>query len=427
MQLDEIHVCSQSLPSGDLLSLSKFPLQDCRRIYLSGNMIKTLEPYSQFHQAEVLEVAKAGIRHLPELMSKVMPCLKELDLSGNSIVDITPLRSLKKLRRLNVMGNDIGDFYEVAKTINGLRTLEILDIRQNPLTALFYTNYLPPTPNSLPGDSPPSSPLKSHNSWLEQDTTYLKTLNDTTYVKRHCYRTTLIYLLQKTITSLDHIPVTESERKGVTHAYNRMKRRLNRVFVRKVYKHVKVNQRGGRGATDEANLKPSRCEDPRPSARSEYVTPRPSTKDNVKQSRNDKVPSTSFAPVVSTGLYDDLTSQTQIMNEIMNILHSPPNALTKLDPALNSNTFQSGSMPPLTLGATPSQAHVEKQDKENYGMKHNEAASAEPMADTRNLSGVFVVQNGMGKELEGRTSSKAMRERQVSESSVNVGMKKAKE
>ena len=112
---------------------------------LSGNRIVDLTPISQLNSLEYLDLSGNRIVDLTPISQ--LNSLSWLELSGNRIVDLTPISQLKNLYYLNLSGNQIDDDdLTLISQLNSLRSLELSGNRIVDLTPisqlknLYYLN-----------------------------------------------------------------------------------------------------------------------------------------------------------------------------------------------------------------------------------------------------------------------------------------------
>ncbi|KAL7749214.1 Protein nud1 [Sorochytrium milnesiophthora] len=284
-------------------------LQRAKSLALSGNLLSSLSFLTDFVQLESLELVRCGIRQLPDDLARQAPFLQRLDVSFNNLSDLHGVSALTRLRHLGAMGNDIVDFFDVENAILGMQ-LTFLDLRQNPLTALFYSNYVPPSTNAeeQPADG-------NDDVWLEQDQRYMKQMNDKLFVKRVCYRTSVLFKLRGSLNVLDGVPIQLSERDKVGKAYARIQEKLAKLFASPRARSVsREDRRRASPATGSSHKTPSSR---RGSPLYHY---RPHLADHPGTTPSHfRTPAT----IVSRDLYQDLTSQSAVMHEMMHVLTSP--------------------------------------------------------------------------------------------------------
>jgi hypothetical protein len=101
-------------------------LTGLRRLDVSGNFIRDIEPLSGLIRLSFLRLSQCQLENIDPIADLVN--LTELDLSMNThITDISPLAGLKNLQILNLSDNEIGDI----EPLSGLAELVYLDISRN--------------------------------------------------------------------------------------------------------------------------------------------------------------------------------------------------------------------------------------------------------------------------------------------------------
>lgn len=102
-----------------------------KELALSGQGLTDLSWLSDMDCLEKLDLSDNGIGNIYMLIySRSRFTLRQLDLSGNEIEDITPLAQLTALEKLDLSGNRIGNLTALL----GLTELRELDLEGNPLT-----------------------------------------------------------------------------------------------------------------------------------------------------------------------------------------------------------------------------------------------------------------------------------------------------
>ncbi|KAI9189322.1 Protein nud1 [Blastocladiella emersonii ATCC 22665] len=348
----------------DLDAVDFVGLQSASRLSLAGNVVASLDPMQHMYQLVHLDLSGCGLRALPAKFGRHVPSLRTLDLSQNCVHDVSPLSKVARLRWLSLRGNDVADFFHVAAFLGHLTRLEWLDVRQNPLTALFYPN----VPGSAPAPAPPAAASASARGfgstatdagatggmtdaeWNALDARYLVTLNDSTQVKRTCYRTALLYHLRASLQVLDRVPISAADRADAPARYRRMERSLQQIMARGATPPPSTAQqqapRRARGGSAAATS-PSVGSTPRvqPVAWSDpgHAAPRPS---EAQQQQRPQQQHHQFLPVPSMGsftsdvhdydaiaaaagraepywaqAYADLTSETAVLHELEQVMH----------------------------------------------------------------------------------------------------------
>jgi Leucine-rich repeat (LRR) protein len=176
-----------------------------------------MKPLFGFFKLEYLNASNCHIRALPENLSHGLPNLKVVNLSHNTLTDITPLQKLKRLRTIILMDNELKGISSVLGIVKDLKKLICLDLRHNPFNAKYY-------PSSLN-----FADIKMYNSegnkhdldvnlyeeeceeWETHNEIFLRQINDITFVKRLCYRSAVITELPN-LKVLDFIQITPEDK-----------------------------------------------------------------------------------------------------------------------------------------------------------------------------------------------------------------------
>ncbi|KAI1381352.1 hypothetical protein F4677DRAFT_402753 [Hypoxylon crocopeplum] len=111
---------------------------EVRKLFLSGNLLASLEPTVDFLNLQLLELANCGLQRLPPDLGQLMPNLRVLNLNMNAVDDVAPLRFIPRLKKLLAAGNRLADPAQVANVLAGFPHLSRLDLRDNPATQGFY-------------------------------------------------------------------------------------------------------------------------------------------------------------------------------------------------------------------------------------------------------------------------------------------------
>lgn len=100
--------------------------------------------------------------------------------------------------------------------------------RENPVTEMYYAQ-LPSQLASSFGIDHQVAPdhAREEEKWLRLDDHYRQSLQDNDFVRRLCYRATLIDLLSVTIRILDGIPVTEREKRDARNRVAKLRQRVD--------------------------------------------------------------------------------------------------------------------------------------------------------------------------------------------------------
>ena len=130
----------QNHPSPKSLSKVSFLdyCQEARELYLSGNLLPAFNAKVNFLNLHHLELATSGLQVLPPGLGYRIANVRTLNLNFNALKDISPLVGIVRLEKLLLAGNRVDRLRRLANTLSHLRTLEEVDVRNNPLTLGFY-------------------------------------------------------------------------------------------------------------------------------------------------------------------------------------------------------------------------------------------------------------------------------------------------
>ncbi|CAN6652382.1 hypothetical protein TRVA0_025S02168 [Trichomonascus vanleenenianus] len=162
-------------------------LSEVRRLHLTNNMIfrtLPLDKHEPFLNLQHLELINVGLAELPAHFAECMINVRELDLSLNSLKDISPLQGIPKLRRLYLFGNRLDNMVHVTKSVKCWSHLQVLDLRENPLTGRFYTKLRISGADELIQSRVPAS----QEEWVAKDTQFVNMMEDRQLRKRHVYQ-----------------------------------------------------------------------------------------------------------------------------------------------------------------------------------------------------------------------------------------------
>lgn len=136
----------------DILSMRKQNLKDCdnqqvsifsqrlsaRSLFLSSNVVPSLELPQSYHSVQELEMASCGLQELPGDFGLKFPNLRSLNLSFNALTDIRPLLNISRLEKLFASGNHIARLRKTVAVLARMPHLRKTDLRDNPITHGFY-------------------------------------------------------------------------------------------------------------------------------------------------------------------------------------------------------------------------------------------------------------------------------------------------
>ncbi len=103
-----------------------------QELNLSGRGLSNISALAGLYQLQRLDLSGNSLESIAVFQyAQCRETLEALDLSGNAVVDLTPVSSLTALRELDLANNQISDL----SALTGLKSLESVDLRGNPLTA----------------------------------------------------------------------------------------------------------------------------------------------------------------------------------------------------------------------------------------------------------------------------------------------------
>lgn len=191
----------QSLTEKSILSS-----EDVLNLDLSGNSIATLlwdksRRSNVFANLNILNLSAVGLQTIPSSFSDTFPNVRELNLNFNKLNNFEGLSKLQRLKRLNLLSNNIAKLEMVLLSLTGSRkTLKVLDMRLNLLNFDFYPYVFNPHEleyafrsgsDEIPSNSPiPLEALddienfsihydalsKSQKEWEDRDAEYFQNL-----------------------------------------------------------------------------------------------------------------------------------------------------------------------------------------------------------------------------------------------------------
>ncbi|KAF9028973.1 hypothetical protein BGZ52_004096 [Haplosporangium bisporale] len=177
---------------GEGIAIDMTDFINSRKLYLSGNPIHSLDFNMGFYRMEYLEICAGCLSELPIDFATLMPNLRGLNLSYNSLDSISALDGLHRLRRLIFVGNTLKSFSDVLSLVKRMRSLVTLDLRHNPLTSNMY-----PAMSVKQGSKYQDTYRTNQNSeteldWRRRDIGFRRALPDAMYIKRSVYRSAIL-------------------------------------------------------------------------------------------------------------------------------------------------------------------------------------------------------------------------------------------
>ncbi|KAA1088351.1 hypothetical protein PGT21_003444 [Puccinia graminis f. sp. tritici] len=252
-QLRKLENLSVRDQRGGELSLTLKQVRDVKRIYLGGNPLPAAFPTCQFYNLLYLELAMCQCQSLPADLANLIPNIRTLNLNYNFLKDLSPLKNLRRLERLTIVGSRVKTLDRgLLSVLESLPELELLDLRQNPLCSSFYPPLLlSSTPSSAVasgstdryGDTAPHLNQyqivnKDHeDDWHSIDDRFRKSLPNEFYLKRMTYRSIILQTCNSQhqqepqhhskLKWLDGIKITELERKKLQKFLRGISRKLD--------------------------------------------------------------------------------------------------------------------------------------------------------------------------------------------------------
>jgi len=104
-------------------------MHETRKLYFSGNAIRTLQFKTDFPNLQYLELASAQLTSLPANFGSLMSNVRVINLNYNAISDLTPLAGILRLKKLFLVGNRIRSLRKLADIMLQLPGLQELDLR----------------------------------------------------------------------------------------------------------------------------------------------------------------------------------------------------------------------------------------------------------------------------------------------------------
>ncbi|KAG0248864.1 hypothetical protein BG011_009828 [Mortierella polycephala] len=172
---------------GLVIDMTEF--MNSRKLYLSGNPIRTLDFQMQFFHLEYLEICSGCLKELPLNFAALFPNLRGLNLSDNELKSIEPLSGLLRLRRLILVGNLLKKFGEVHSLLKRLPSL-------NPLTSNMYPAMSVSTSQGSASRYKDTyranQNSEAEQDWRRRDIGFRRALTDAMYLKRSVYRAQIV-------------------------------------------------------------------------------------------------------------------------------------------------------------------------------------------------------------------------------------------
>eukprot|EP00835_Amoeboradix_gromovi_P002366 NODE_133_length_18153_cov_0.298050.p2 type:complete len:551 gc:universal NODE_133_length_18153_cov_0.298050:12535-14187(+) len=185
-----ISVSSQLTKKVNLLNSVNCTLFYAKNVkLLNKSMIADTLVELHLEHCHVNRISSATVRRLR--------LLEVLNLNNNNISDVQPICNFTRLQVLKLAGNRIKSFTMVLGLLS--TTLKELDLRQNILTASYYSNV----------------------EGAEEDHEYIKNVNDAVYVQRLCYRASIVF--KSKLNKLDGLIISDHDRENAERILMKLK------------------------------------------------------------------------------------------------------------------------------------------------------------------------------------------------------------
>ena len=193
-RLQILHLAHQTLPHNTYVcTLDTF--SNLTQLHLSGTPLPALFPLTvPFLNLSILDVSFTGLQALPSEFGMLVPHLRTIDLSFNSLKDLRSMEGIVALRDLRVSNNRIGRLRKFVKVLSGLGAivkgggmLEVLDCRNNPLTTGFYAGIeaMPKRNHGLAKEEESPQSMTVQEKIIDEK--HLQRLDEETQMKRRVY------------------------------------------------------------------------------------------------------------------------------------------------------------------------------------------------------------------------------------------------
>ncbi|KAF8349237.1 hypothetical protein F5887DRAFT_945111 [Amanita rubescens] len=115
---------------GRALNIQTRDVRDVKRLYLSGNAIKSGFFEEHCYNLVYLELAACRLTALPEELAMLVPNLRVLNLNYNFLEDIRALEGLTRLRKLSIIGSRVQGTRALIRVVQRMPEAEMFDFRQ---------------------------------------------------------------------------------------------------------------------------------------------------------------------------------------------------------------------------------------------------------------------------------------------------------
>ncbi|KAJ3098072.1 hypothetical protein HDU97_004331 [Phlyctochytrium planicorne] len=183
-----------------------------RIVDVSGVPIGSLSCFSELYNLRTLKASNCCLTDIDDTFATMVgTTLEVVDLSKNKIVTVKNMRAMAKLQVLDLSDNALFESAGTLSAISQMGDLKVLDLRFNPISIKFY-----PAPKAE----------EPRMIWEKRDSSFRAALNDSDFVRRACYRNTIIARLGSSLAVLDCIEVTEQDKRKAARFFAKLKANL---------------------------------------------------------------------------------------------------------------------------------------------------------------------------------------------------------
>lgn len=169
---------------------------EVRKLFLSGNLLDSFTPRTNFLNLQFLELANCGLQLLTPGLGRMISNTRVLNLNLNALQDLSPLVGIVRLKKLHLAGNRITRLRSTTFVLTHFPHLTVVDMRGNPLTLGFY----PPLvemrvifgDGSEDGQSDAPDPFTQGSADRVKDQKYAERLDMDTKMLRRVYEMLII-------------------------------------------------------------------------------------------------------------------------------------------------------------------------------------------------------------------------------------------
>jgi len=169
---------------------------EVRKLFLSGNLLDSFTPRTNFLNLQFLELANCGLQLLTPGLGRMISNTRILNLNLNALQDLSPLVGIVRLKKLHLAGNRITRLRSTTFVLTHFPHLTVVDMRGNPLTLGFY----PPLvemrvifgDGSEDGQSDAPDPFTQGSADRVKDQKYVERLDMDTKMLRRVYEMLII-------------------------------------------------------------------------------------------------------------------------------------------------------------------------------------------------------------------------------------------